>query len=65
MEIYQILLIFAAVCLLIFLGRRFPDRIGKYTHFWVGPKPKEGLSSKSYFLSWAKTTFAYLCAATT
>jgi hypothetical protein len=65
MEIYQILLIFAAVHLLIFLGRRFPDKIGKYTHFWVGPKPKEGLSSKRYFLSWARITSMYLCAAIT
>lgn len=65
MEIHHILLIFAAVYFLVFLARKFPNTIGKYTCFWVGPEPKEGLSSRSYFLSWAKLTFMYLCAATT
>lgn len=46
--------------ILIILGKMFPNKIGKYTHFWIGPKPKEGLLAKIYHLKWAKACFICL-----
>ena len=48
--------------LLIFIGKKFPLQIGQYIFFWIGPKPKENLSGKIYYLSWARSTFLYLIA---
>ncbi len=59
MKISYIFLIFAAIFLLLYLAKKFPQKFGRYIFFWVGPKPQEGLSSKTYFLIWAKVCFVF------
>lgn len=60
MEIYQILFIQITFLILIVLGNSFPVQLGQYIFFWVGPKPKENLSGKTYYLRWVRTTLFYL-----
>ncbi len=43
--------------LLAWLGKRFPNSLGRITHMWFGPMPHNGESVRQYYLQWAKISF--------